>query len=165
MKIVRCYLRAMLVSVALMVLGMGSVGAIEVGQTLELGSVKKLDGTVFSLAQNSNKNTLIQIWASWCPFCKRQNTYLQDLVKRLPAGSLNILTLSIDKTPEAAQQYMLDNRYTFAAAMMTPALQNTLGRLRGIPILLILDAQNKVIYKEVGEIFEEDFAELLRYAK
>jgi len=49
--------------------------------------------------------------------------------------------------------------------MMTPALQNTLGRLRGIPILLILDAQNKVIHKEVGEIFEEDFAELLRYAK
>ena len=75
MKIVRGYLRAMLVSVALTVFGLGSVGAIEVGQTLELGSVKKLDGTVFSLAQNSNKNTLIQIWASWCPFCKRQNTY------------------------------------------------------------------------------------------
>ncbi len=161
----RRYLCVMLVGLVFSMLGMASVGAIEVGQTLELGAVKKLDGTVFSLAQDNNKNTLIQIWASWCPFCKRQNVYLQDLVKRLPADSLNILTLSIDKTPEAAEQYMLDNRYTFAAAMMTPALQNMLGRLRGIPILLILDAKNKVIYKEVGEIFEEDFAELLRYAK
>ena len=161
----RCYLRLTLVYLVFSLLGMASVGAIEVGQTLELGAVKKLDGTVFNLTQDNHKNTLIQIWASWCPFCKRQNAYLQDFVQRLPVGSLNILTLSIDKTPEAAQKYMLDNRYTFAAAMVTPALQNTLGRLRGIPILLILDAQNKVIHKEVGEIFEEDFAELVRYAK
>ncbi|MEI8399371.1 MAG: TlpA disulfide reductase family protein [Alcaligenaceae bacterium] len=165
MKTVRRYLLLMLSSLTLGLFAMPSACAIELGQTLELGSVKKLDGTLFTLAKDNDKHTLIQIWASWCPFCKRQNAYLQNFVQRVPASALNILTISIDKTPEIAQKYMTDNQYSFAAAMMTPTLQSALGRMRGIPILLVLDAQNKVIRKEIGEIFEEDFADLILYAK
>ena len=165
MKIVRRYVLLLCASLVLSMLAAPSVRAIEVGQTLELGTVKKLDGTVFSVARDNDKYTLVQIWASWCPFCQRQNAYLQRFVQQTPDAGLNILTLSIDKTPEIAQQYMTDNQYTFAAAMMTPALQTALGRMRGIPILLVLDAQNKVIRKEIGEIFEEDFADLQLYVK
>jgi len=32
-------------------------------------------------------------------------------------------------------------------------------------VLLILDAKNKLIYKEIGEVFEEDYVELIKYAK
>ena len=149
-------------------LSLGAVGcaqAIEVGQSLALGQITKLDGSVFELTKDNNKNTLVQIWASWCPFCRRQNGYLQNFIQQIPEGSLNILTLSVDKEPDIAQKYMTDSRYSFAAAMMTPELRTALGRLRGIPILLILDPKGKVIYKEVGEVFEEDFADLVIYTK
>jgi hypothetical protein len=49
--------------------------------------------------------------------------------------------------------------------MMTPELKQTIGKIRGVPVLLILDAKNKLIYKEVGEVFEEDYIELTKYAK
>ena len=143
----------------------GIATALEIGQTLPLERVQTLDGAYFEIPKNNTKNTLIQVWASWCPFCKRQNNYLEGFSKRIPPGSINIVTISIDKTPAIAKEYMRQNHYSFPAVMMTPELKQTIGKIRGVPVLLILDAKNKLIYKEVGEFFEEDFAELIKYAK
>ena len=139
--------------------------AIEIGQTLPLERIQTLDGAYFEIPKNNTKNTLIQLWASWCPFCKRQNNYLESFSKRIPPGSMNIVTISIDKTPAIAKQYMRQNHYSFPAAMMTPELNQAIGKIRGVPVILILDAKNKLIYKEVGEVFEEDYAELIKYAR
>jgi len=141
------------------------VMAIEIGQTLPLEKIQTLDGAYFEIPKNNTKNTLIQLWASWCPFCKRQNTYLEKFSQQISPGSMNILTISIDKTPAIAKEYMRQNQYSFPAAMMTAELNQAIGKIRGIPVLLILDAKNKLIYKEVGEVFEEDYAELIKYAR
>jgi thiol-disulfide isomerase/thioredoxin len=143
----------------------GIATALEIGQTLPLDRIQTLDGAYFEIPKNNTKNTLIQVWASWCPFCKRQNNYLEGFSKRIPPGSMNIVTVSIDKTPAIAKEYMRQNHYSFPAVMMTPELKQTIGKIRGVPVLLILDAKNKLIYKEVGEIFEEDYIELTKYAK
>jgi thiol-disulfide isomerase/thioredoxin len=139
--------------------------ALEIGQTLPLERVQTLDGAYFEIPKNNTKNTLIQLWASWCPFCKRQNNYLESFSKRIPPGSMNIVTISIDKTPAIAKEYMRQNHYSFPAAMMTPELNQAIGKIRGVPVILILDAKNKLIYKEIGEVFEEDYIELIKYAK
>ncbi len=141
------------------------VMAIEIGQTLPLEKIQTLDGAYFEIPKNNTKNTLIQLWASWCPFCKRQNTYLEKFSQQISPASMNILTISIDKTPAIAKEYMRQNQYSFPAAMMTAELNQAIGKIRGIPVLLILDAKNKLIYKEVGEVFEEDYAELIKYAR
>ncbi len=143
----------------------GTVGAMNIGQTVELGKVETFAGTTFSVPANNSKNTLVQIWASWCPFCQRQNAYLEKFVKQVPPNSINVITISIDKQPQLAKDYMSKHGYTFPAAMMTPELNKSLGKVKGIPIVLILDKNNKIIYKEMGEIFEEDFADLKRFAK
>ena len=78
---------------------------------------------------------------------------------------MNIVTISIDKTPDIAKEYMRQNHYSFLAGMMTPELNQAIGKIRGVPVILILDSKNKLIYKEIGEVFEEDYMELIKYAK
>ena len=121
-----------------------TVMAIEIGQTLPFERIQTLDGAYFEIPKNNTKNTLIQLWASWCPFCKRQNNYLESFSKRIPPGSMNIVTISIDKTPAIAKEYMRQNHYSFPAAMMTPELNQAIGKIRGVPVLLILDAKKQV---------------------
>ena len=142
-----------------------AVMAIEIGQTLSFEKIQTLDGAYFEIPKNNTKNTLIQLWASWCPFCKRQNNYLESFSRRIPPESMNIVTISIDKTPTIANEYMKQNHYSFPAAMMTPELNKAIGKIRGVPVLFILDAKNKLIYKEIGEVFEEDYVELIKYAR
>ncbi len=163
LKLIKSFVAAIIFVHGIMV--PSAVMAIEIGQTLPFEKVQTLDGTYFEIPKNNTKNTLIQVWASWCPFCKRQNNYLESFSKRIPPGSINIVTISIDKTPAIAKEYMEQNHYSFPAAMMTPELKQTIGKIRGVPVLLIIDAKNKLIYKEVGEVFEEDYVELIKYAR
>jgi thiol-disulfide isomerase/thioredoxin len=51
------------------------------GRTLE---ANRLDGKV-----------VVQFWASWCPFCAKQNPHLQRLHER-HGRDLQVLTFSID---------------------------------------------------------------------
>jgi thiol-disulfide isomerase/thioredoxin len=136
-----------------------------IGQTIELGPLQTMNSAPYVIPANNTKNTLIQVWASWCPFCKKTNAYLEKLHKEIPPNSLNIITISMDQNPLLAKQYMENNKYTFPAAMMTPELHKSMGKVKGIPILIILDKDNKVIYREVGEIFPEDYERLKRFAK
>jgi thiol-disulfide isomerase/thioredoxin len=163
LKLIKSFVAAIIFVHGIMV--PSAVVAIEIDQTLPFEKVQTLDGTYFEIPKNNTKNTLIQVWASWCPFCKRQNNYLESFSKRIPPGSINIVTISIDKTPAIAKEYMRQNHYSFPAAMMTPELKQTIGKIRGVPVLLIIDAKNKLIYKEVGEVFEEDYVELIKYAR
>jgi thiol-disulfide isomerase/thioredoxin len=163
LKLIKSFVAAIILVHGIMV--PSTVMAIEIGQTLPFEKVQTLDGAYFEIPKNNTKNTLIQVWASWCPFCKRQNNYLEGFSKRIPPGSINIVTISIDKTPAIAKEYMRQNHYSFPAAMMTPELKQTIGKIRGVPVLLIIDAKNKLIYKEFGEVFEEDYVELIKYAR
>ena len=163
LKLIKSFVAAIIFVHGIMV--PSTVMAIEIGQTLPFEKVQTLDGTYFEIPKNNTKNTLIQVWASWCPFCKRQNNYLEGLSKRIQPGSINIVTISIDKTPAIAKEYMRQNHYSFPVVMMTPELKQTIGKIRGVPVLLIIDAKNKLIYKEVGEVFEEDYVELIKYAR
>jgi thiol-disulfide isomerase/thioredoxin len=163
LKLIKSFVAAIIFVHGIMV--PSTVMAIEIGQTLPFEKVQTLDGNYFEIPKNNTKNTLIQVWASWCPFCKRQNNYLESFSKRIPPGSINIVTISIDKTPAIAKEYMRQNHYSFPAVMMTPELKQTIGKIRGVPVLLIIDAKNKLIYKEVGEVFEEDYVELIKYAR
>ena len=142
-----------------------TIFAIEVGDQLLLGTVTTVDGRVMDQAHWNQRNTLVQVWATWCPFCKKQNFHLDQLVKKIPPHSLNVLTLSIDKQESLVVNYMTKNNYDFPVAMMTPQLSKAIGNRRGIPELYILDKRGVVIQKDYGLMVDLDFFELSKYAQ
>ena len=99
------------------------------------------------------------------PFCAMQNPRLQKLYERTRGTPLQVLTISIDKDPREAADYMKKRGYTFPATMDSTALQAVFGKRKGLPELYVIDAHGRVVQKEVGEMFEEDVAALERYAK
>ncbi len=146
--------------------GSGAAAALEVGDTVRLPPVKLLDGSVVTPADLAGRPLVVEVWASWCPFCALQNPRLQTLYDSTGGarGGLQVLALSIDKDPKDATAYMAKHGYTFPAAMDTPALRAALGKRKGLPELYVIDGHGKVVQKEVGEMLEEEVAALARYA-
>lgn len=135
----------------------------EVGDAVQLPAVTLLDGKTLS-AQELNKGpVVIEYWASWCPFCARQNPYLQKLHEKAQGSNLRVLSVSIDKKPEDASAYMQNKGYTFPVAMETPELREVFGKRRVIPKIFVI-ADGKVAEVIPGEMFEEDVLELIEYA-
>ncbi|QVQ28490.1 TlpA family protein disulfide reductase [Achromobacter deleyi] len=136
----------------------------KVGDRLVMPEVLLLDGTRLSAADFAGKPLVIEYWASWCPYCARQNPHLQKLTEAARDKGLRILTVSIDKDEQAARDYIAKHGYTFGVAMDSEALRAVFGKRRVVPEVFVLDASGKLVEDIPGEMFEEDMLELLRHA-
>jgi thiol-disulfide isomerase/thioredoxin len=155
----------------IMLLGMiltllsSQANAIEVGDHLPLGQIQSIQGETFTSEHWTKRNTVVQVWATWCSYCRTQNKYLQQLRQKVPAEQLNIVTISVDRRAESAKDYMEKNQYTFPVVMMTPELSKAIGKRRGVPELYVINPQGRVIQKDYGLMVDLDFFDLARYAK
>jgi len=138
--------------------------AANVGDKVALPEVRLMDGTVLAEGHFKGKPLVIEYWASWCPFCARQNPYIEKLWGQAQGRGLEVLTISIDREESDAADYMRDHKYTFPVAMETPALREVLGKRKVIPTIFVVKADGKIAEIIPGEMFEEDVLDLLEYA-
>ncbi len=130
------------------------------GSRIVLPEARLLDGSVLPASHWDGKILVVELWASWCPFCARQNPHLDALHRAHGDRGLEVLALSIDRDPDAARRYMAEHGYAFHAAMDDDAWRAALGRPRGLPIVWVVDRQSRLVKLEIGEMFPEDIAEL-----
>ncbi|WP_460873587.1 TlpA family protein disulfide reductase [Paralcaligenes ginsengisoli] len=135
-----------------------------VGDAIDLPAVTLLDGRHLAEGYFRGKPVIVEYWASWCPFCGRQNPYLQKLTLEAQKKGLEILTVSIDRKESAAKDYLQKHRYTFATAMETPELLKVFGKRKVIPQIFVIKADGKLAEIIPGEMFEEDVLDLIKYA-
>ncbi|AXV80234.1 TlpA disulfide reductase family protein [Ralstonia solanacearum] len=158
---IRRWLAAVMVPMAL---AAGAARAVEVGDTVTLPDVQLLDGTRVPGEAWRGHPVIIATWASWCPYCALQNPRLQKLYDATRDTDLRLLTISIDANPQLAGDYVAKRGLTFPVTMESDALCAATGPRKGLPELLVLDADGRVVKKETGEMLEDDVADLARYA-
>jgi peroxiredoxin len=142
-----------------------SVKAIEVGDTLIIDQVTTIDGRVITAQDLKGKHVIVEVWATWCPFCHRQNQNLIKLVEMTQGMPLQVIGISIDKKQSDVEAYVEKNKINFPNAMMTPALSKAIGKRRGIPELYVVDPNGIVVQKDYGEMIDLDIFDLAEYAK
>jgi thiol-disulfide isomerase/thioredoxin len=142
-----------------------SILAIEVGDYLQLGKLQSIQGQSFDESDWAKRNTLVQIWATWCGYCHQQNNNLDQLSKKISPDSMNVITISVDRRIEPVISYLKDHQYAFPVVMMDARLSSAIGKRRGVPELYILDRDGRVIQKDFGLMVNADFFDLAKYAK
>lgn len=65
------------------------------------------------------KYVLLNLWATWCPYCSREKASVQRLYERYESENFTILTISLGETVNTVQDYMASNGYTFPVAVDT----------------------------------------------
>jgi thiol-disulfide isomerase/thioredoxin len=138
--------------------------AADAGGIVHWSDVRLHDGRIVRARELQGRTVVVEFWATWCPFCKKQNPYLQRLHKEHGGKGLVVLTFSIDRSPEAVAAYMMEHDYTFAAAMAGEQSSKWFPDRKGLPVVYVVDPNGKIVYHEVGELFEEDILGLARFA-
>lgn len=133
-------------------------------QRVSWTDIPLLDGRVLTAKQLTESTVVVQMWASWCPFCARQNPIIEQLHRAPKDGKLIVLALTIDKTEQAARDYLTKHNYTFAAAMAPPQTAQWFGKRRALPEVYVVDRDGRIVFREEGEMFPEDILALTRFA-
>ena len=143
----------------------GPALAAAVGNRVDWRDVTLLDGRKLPASALVGRVVVVEIWASWCPFCAKQNPLLQQLHDAHGGRGLEFLTFSIDREAAPARAYMAKHKYTFPAAMATAQSDRWFGPREGLPELYVVDRDGRIVFREAKEMFPEDMQALARFAR
>lgn len=156
-------LRTACIFMMIALMPISSAWALEVGDHIKIDRLTTVDGRRIESTDLKGKYLVVQLWATWCPYCRRQNVNLKELVRRTQGGDLQVIALSVDKNVEIVQTYVKNSEINFPVAMLTPELDRAIGKRRGIPELYVIDPSGRVIQKDVGQMVDLDIFELARF--
>jgi len=116
------------------------------------------EARLLSEADVTGQPALLNIWATWCPSCRVEHPYLQQLAdKGVPIFGINY------KDDDSAAQRWLDelgNPYRFNIADREGTLGLDMG-VYGAPETYLLDARGVVRYRHVGVVDENVWQTIL----
>jgi thiol-disulfide isomerase/thioredoxin len=139
-------------------------GAASAPEVVRWDDIRLVDGRVLKAKDLAGKTVVVEFWASWCPFCAKQNPHIEKLHRAHGGKDLVVLTFTLDKTDEAALGYLKSHGYTFAAARSSKQVEGWFGGRRTLPEVYVVDPKGRIVFRESGEMFEEDIAALARFA-
>ncbi len=123
-------------------------------------------GGPLKLAAWKGRVVLLNIWATWCPPCRKEMPTLNRLQEELGGKDFEVVALSVDKGgPDVPERYL--RKYKFSALKVyndkAIAVRRKLG-IRGYPTTLLIDRQGREVGRLAGpaEWDSDEFKTLIR---
>ena len=112
-----------------------------------------INGKEVSLADQRGKVVLVNVWATWCPPCRREMPSMQRLYEKFKGKNFEILAVSIDSEGRAAvEPFMRKMNLTFPALLDPGETIRPLYGITGVPESFIIDQQGILVEKIIGPI-------------
>lgn len=111
------------------------------------------DGEPMTLADFRGKVIVLNIWATWCPPCRREMPTLDRLQAELGSERFEVLALSIDSAgPSVVREFFAEEGIEHLALYIDTSAR-ALPRLdiRGVPTTLMVDAEGCEVARLIGE--------------
>lgn len=110
--------------------------------------------------------TVVNFWATWCPPCRKELPYFDDLQATMGDEGIRVVTISLDKQGrDKAQTYLKGQKLNNLRAYTDPKanLAREMGIL-GLPVTAILGPDGREIGRLTGEAewHSDDAKEWLR---
>lgn len=107
------------------------------------------NGGLVDLQQYRGKKVLVNLWASWCPPCKREMPSLQKLYNDVDTSKVVFVMLALDDDFNKSKKYVASKEFTFPVfypAQNLPPLFN----VESIPTTFIFNEKGEMIKSVVG---------------
>jgi thiol-disulfide isomerase/thioredoxin len=120
-----------------------------------------LDGAHFSLAEALNdKPTIVNFWASWCPFCTTELPLFQKVQAENPG--LQVIAVNMQEDPSTAKNFWKKNNLEFTSLLDPESALKSFYGVVTQPTTLFLNAKGEVIERRDGPLSEEELNEYIK---
>lgn len=123
-------------------------------------SLQQLDGASATLAAFHGKPMVVNLWASWCPPCRREMPAFEQAQAANP--DIHFVFLNQGEAAATVRQYLDEHAPSLANALLDPAGEASRQMSnRGLPATLFLDAEGRLTDLRVGELSSATLAQRL----
>ncbi len=110
------------------------------------------DGRLLSSANLHGKVVLVNFWATWCPYCRKEKPVIDAYWKDTRNQGFEVISISVDDTPEAIARWMQDKGYAFMAAPTNASVVGAFGQIGTLPTSFILDREGTIRHRIDGQL-------------
>ena len=110
------------------------------------------DNRVLSSDSLKGKVVLVNFWATWCPYCRKEKPVIDAFWKDNRDKGFEVVSISVDDTPEKIAVWMKDKGYAFMAAPTNASVAAAFGNVSSVPTSFIVDADGHIRHKVAGQV-------------
>ena len=141
------------ITAALMWLALAHLAPFSSGMTLrqlpEL-SLTSVEGNSVVLSELQDQHVVINLWASWCPPCRREMPLLAELDAR---DDVTVVVINQGEDLLSVVRYLDDGGLLFRHALLDPRQRMMVeSAAPGLPTTLLFDAQGRARRQHAGEL-------------
>ncbi|WP_019675279.1 TlpA family protein disulfide reductase [Arsukibacterium perlucidum] len=125
-------------------------------------SFQQLNGDSVNLAElGAGRLTVVNLWATWCPPCRREMPVLQQAEQQY--SDVRFVLLNQREHPEIVQQYLQQTGLQFNHLLLDRQgeVATQLGA-HGLPVTLYFDADGRLLKSHMGELSAASLAQSLQ---
>ena len=151
----------------------------KVEQSQEDGKIKALDFTLYdqygnthTLSEYKGKTVFLNIWATWCPPCKQEMPYIEELYKEYNLNKEDVVILGLaspyfgkEGSKEDIKEFLNSNKYTFPVVFDENADLIYSYGIQAFPTTFVIDKEGYIAQYVPGGMTKEIMKTLIESVK
>jgi thiol-disulfide isomerase/thioredoxin len=117
-----------------------------------LWSVTLPDGRAVSSESLKGRVLLVNFWATWCPYCRKEKPVIDEFWQDYRARGFEVVSISVDDPPDRIAAWMRDKGYAFMAAPSNASVRTAFGEIGSVPTSFIVDADGNIRHRIGGQV-------------
>ncbi|MDZ7585288.1 MAG: TlpA disulfide reductase family protein [Thiobacillus sp.] len=110
------------------------------------------DGRALSSDSLRGKVVLVNFWATWCPYCRKEKPAIDAFWQDYRDRGFEVISISIDDPAEKIAAWMQDKDYAFMAAPTNASVTAAFGNVASVPTSFIVDTEGRIRHKIAGQV-------------
>lgn len=115
--------------------------SLEVGQPVPDFTLHTLQGQSVSTAQLRGQVVVINLWATWCSYCREEMPALQNYYLRHQQQGLQVFAVSMDEASEDQNVRAIMQQFAYTGAVGGDSKLAGFGRIWRLPMTFVIDRQ------------------------
>jgi thiol-disulfide isomerase/thioredoxin len=132
-------------------------------EALPAFTIQDMAGKNVNLQSLKGKKVFVNLWASWCPPCRREMPSIEKLSKAVDQNKVAFVMLSLDDNFDKAKAFVKRERLSLPIYYPAESLPEMFN-VQGIPTTFIFDESGKLIQRiDGGDIYDsQEYRKLLQ---
>jgi cytochrome c biogenesis protein CcmG, thiol:disulfide interchange protein DsbE len=125
---------------------------------------KTMDGETITNDSIQGKVVLLQFWATWCPYCKRDLPTLERLGQEFESQGLMVLGVNVGESKRKVKQFLEQSPRWSRVILMEDTNLAAVFDAKSFPLYVLIDRKGKLAGTQEGSGGEGALRHLLRKA-
>jgi peroxiredoxin len=128
-------------------------------------TLSSLDGRKVKLSDFRGKAVLLNFWATWCPPCKVEMPWFEDLQRQYAKDGLVVLGIAMDDSePASIARFASELGVNYQVLLGTDQVSDDYGDVQLLPTTFYIGRDGTIVDKMTGLLERKDIEEAVKKA-